>query len=96
MTHEENRVAVHLPGGVSRPDGIRMAQTEPLDAGPAWETRLLRVTEAAQYLAISRSKLYSLMRANEVASVMAGGSRRITLGALVDYVNRISAKDPQA
>ncbi len=51
---------------------------------------LLRVEEAAEALAISRTALYVLLRAGEVPAVHIGRSVRIPLGALEAYVARLS------
>jgi excisionase family DNA binding protein len=53
---------------------------------------LLTVPEAAQALAISRSKLYELLATNAVASIRIDGSRRIPLSALEEYVSRLLAE----
>ena len=50
---------------------------------------LLTVPEAAEALAISRSKLYELLATNAVASIRIDGSRRIPLSALEEYVSRL-------
>jgi excisionase family DNA binding protein len=47
---------------------------------------LLTVPEAAEALAISRSKLYELLAADLVRSVRIDGSRRIPVEALEAYV----------
>jgi excisionase family DNA binding protein len=47
---------------------------------------LLTVPEAAQALAISRSKLYELLAAGLVRSVRIDGSRRVPIEALETYV----------
>jgi excisionase family DNA binding protein len=47
---------------------------------------LLTVPEAAEALAISRSKLYELLAAGLVRSVRIDGSRRVPVGALETYV----------
>jgi excisionase family DNA binding protein len=47
---------------------------------------LLTVPEAAEALAISRSKLYELLAAGVVASIRVDGSRRIPLTALESYI----------
>jgi excisionase family DNA binding protein len=50
-------------------------------------TRLLRtVPEAAEALAISRSKLYELLATGLVRSVRIDGSRRVPVEALEAYV----------
>ena len=53
---------------------------------------LLTVPEAAEALAISRSKLYELLAANAVASIRIDGSRRIPLSALEEYIFRLLAE----
>ena len=47
---------------------------------------LLTVPEAAEALAISRSKLYELIAAGLVRSVRIDGSRRVLVEALETYV----------
>ena len=47
---------------------------------------LLTVPEAAEALAISRSKLYELLAAGLVQSVRIDGSRRVPVEALETYV----------
>jgi excisionase family DNA binding protein len=53
---------------------------------------LLTAPEAAQALAISRSKLYELLATDVVASIRIDGSRRIPLSALEEYVSRLLAE----
>ncbi|WP_433466716.1 helix-turn-helix domain-containing protein [Spirillospora sp. CA-128828] len=50
---------------------------------------LLTVPEAAETLAISRSKLYELLASGAVRSIRIDGSRRVPLKALNDYVNAL-------
>lgn len=61
---------------------------------------LLTVPEAAEALAISRSKLYELLTAGLVRSVRIDGSRRVPVEALETYVatllNQEEAIDAQA
>lgn len=57
---------------------------------PSDSNRLLKVEEAAERLALSRARVYELLSAGEVESVTIGRSRRIRLGALDDYVTRLS------
>jgi excisionase family DNA binding protein len=47
---------------------------------------LLTVPEAAEALAISRSKLYELLAAGLVRSVRIAGSRRVPIEALETYI----------
>jgi excisionase family DNA binding protein len=53
---------------------------------------LLTVPEAAETLAISRSKLYELFAADLVQSVRIDGSRRVPLVALDEYIARLLAE----
>ena len=50
---------------------------------------LLTVPEAANALAISRSKLYELLTSGALRSVRIDGSRRIPLNALNDYIDAL-------
>jgi len=47
-------------------------------------------TEAADLLGVSRSTLYELLRAGEIASVRIGRSRRVPATALIAYVDRLA------
>ncbi len=62
---------------------------DPLALSP---TRLLRPEEAADYLALSRARVYELMAAGEIESILIGRSRRIPLAALDDFVTRLRAE----
>ena len=53
---------------------------------------LMTVPEAAETLAISRSKLYELLASGAITSVRIDGSRRIPLTALEDYISRLLAE----
>jgi excisionase family DNA binding protein len=53
---------------------------------------LMTVPEAAEALAISRSKLYELITSGAITSVRIDGSRRIPLTALEDYISRLLAE----
>ena len=50
---------------------------------------LLKVEEAAHLLSLSRKTVYDLMRRGELASLKIGGSRRIPLTALHDFIARL-------
>jgi excisionase family DNA binding protein len=52
----------------------------------------MTVPEAAEALAISRSKLYELLASGAIASIRIDGSRRIPLIALEEYVSRLLAE----
>jgi excisionase family DNA binding protein len=57
---------------------------------------LLTVPEAAEALAISRSKLYELMAAGLVRSVRIDGSRRVPIEALEIYVAHLLDEEEAA
>ena len=64
----------------------------PHDGRCAMPRLLLTVPEAAEALAISRSKLYELLASGAIASIRIDGSRRIPLTALEEYVSRLLAE----
>jgi excisionase family DNA binding protein len=51
---------------------------------------LYRVTEAAQKLAISESKLWELLARGDIEGVKIDGARRITRDAIEAYVARLA------
>jgi excisionase family DNA binding protein len=53
---------------------------------------LLTVDEACAALSLSRTCLYGLLAAGEVASIKVGGRRRIPYSALGEFVARACAK----
>lgn len=53
------------------------------------ERLLLTPTEAAQTLGIGRSKMYELLMAGVVESVLIGTARRVPADALNAYVRRL-------
>lgn len=57
---------------------------------------LLTVPEAAEALAISRSKLYELIAAGLVRSVRIDGSRRVPVEALESYVSALLDREEAA
>jgi excisionase family DNA binding protein len=61
----------------------------PSMGGAPWPRLLMTVPEAAEALAISRSKLYELLASGAIASVRIDGSRRIPLTSLEEYVLRL-------
>jgi excisionase family DNA binding protein len=56
---------------------------------------LLTPEEAAASLAISRSKLYELLRREEIPSVRIDGNRRVPVAALAAYVENLWARRPE-
>jgi len=57
---------------------------------------LLTIEDAAQRLAMGRSRFYELMQAGEIESVRIGRSRRIPVDALKDYVDRLRVSQVKA
>jgi excisionase family DNA binding protein len=57
--------------------------------GLSQQRLLLTPEEAAQVLAIGRSKVYDLLRSEEIFSIRIGGSRRIPVSALHEFVGRL-------
>jgi excisionase family DNA binding protein len=49
---------------------------------------LVRVVEAAEMLSLGRSKTYALVQAGEIPSVKIGGSVRIPVDALKDWLRK--------
>ena len=62
------------------------------EGGSAMPRLLLTVPEAAEALAISRSKLHELLASGVIASIRIDGSRRIPVTALEEYVSRLLAE----
>ncbi|HKP53211.1 MAG TPA: helix-turn-helix domain-containing protein [Chloroflexia bacterium] len=65
------------------------------DNSPAPPTRLVRVTQAAEILAISRSRCYELIARKLLPSVRLHGSVRVSVRQLEEYVRKLErdAKD---
>ena len=62
-----------------------------VDAPPAALPKiLLTPDEAAQALGIGRTKLYALLATAELPSVRIGGSRRVSVDALTEFVRRLT------
>jgi excisionase family DNA binding protein len=82
MAHPE-RVG---PGPEGKPpQAVRQASVEPNPIGPL----LLTAEQAAVVLSICRTKVYELMRTGQLESIQIGSSRRIPVGALDEYVDRL-------
>jgi excisionase family DNA binding protein len=50
---------------------------------------LLRPEEAAEVLAVGRNKVFELLAEGELESVRLGGSRRIPVVSLIEFVDRL-------
>ncbi len=57
------------------------------------EKLLLTPEEAAEVIGVSRSKVYDLMRTQELESVRIGGSRRVPTAAIEAFVSRLRGQD---
>lgn len=55
-----------------------MAGSDAGEAGPRSAKRLLTIAEAAEALSVSRSSIYRLFDAGQLAWVQIGGCRRVT------------------
>jgi excisionase family DNA binding protein len=63
-------------------------ETSPAQLAPL----LLTPEEAAQVLRVGRSKVYDLIRTGTLRSVKIGGSRRISISALAEFVADLYAE----
>ncbi len=52
---------------------------------------LLSPVDAAKRLGIGRTRMFALIKAGEVRSVKIGGSRRVVVESLDEYVQRLMA-----
>ena len=59
------------------------------EKGTDMEKLLLTPEEAAEVIGVSRSKVYDLMRTQELESVRIGGSRRVPTAAIEEFVSRL-------
>lgn len=84
MSESNGRAAV-LPRGIE--DRTAGARWQPPAADS--EKLLLTPEDVAQRLSVGRSTVYALMRAGELRSVRIGRLRRIPVGAVRAYVERI-------
>ena len=55
------------------------------------DTLLLKIPEAAGYLGLSRAKVYELIGDGALPAVKIGGSRRIRVSDLLDFVNGLGS-----
>ncbi|MCO1657876.1 helix-turn-helix domain-containing protein [Pseudonocardia humida] len=53
---------------------------------------LLSVEDAAGRLSISRTRMYALIKAGEIASIRVGRLRRIPSSALESFIERLTAE----
>ena len=65
----------------------------PIQAQP--NTRLLTVKEVADQLGVSRSKAYQLVVSGAIQSLAIGRSRRVSPGAVAEFIARPSADSPE-
>jgi excisionase family DNA binding protein len=52
---------------------------------------LYRVEEAAEALRVSRTQVYALIRCGALRTVKIGGSRRVPVAAVAEYVENLGA-----
>lgn len=52
---------------------------------------LYRVEEAAEALRVSRTQVYALIRCGALRTVKIGGSRRVPVAAVAEYVQNLEA-----
>ena len=67
-------------------DGLERPAAGELDQRPA--VRLVTITTAADWLGLSRSKLYELLAVGELPTVRIGRSRRIAVTDLEAFIDR--------
>lgn len=56
---------------------------------------LLTVEETAEVLAIGRTKVFDLIALGLLKSVRIGGSRRVPVAAIEEYVSRLCSGQPR-
>src|SRR5579885_670220 len=85
---------LRFPGDAQHPPGVRRFSSPTLDAvsarTDAMRPLLLNVNQAAQVLAISRSKLYELIAAGRLPLVHIDGCARLSLASLEKFVSELS------
>ena len=59
-----------------------------MDAPNIYRERLLKATEVAEILNISRSMSYRIIQRGEIRSVNIGSARRVRPNDLAEYINR--------
>jgi excisionase family DNA binding protein len=60
-------------------------------APPDQPRELLRVEQAAARLAIGRTSMFALIKANVIESVKVGRLRRVPVDAITAYINHLAA-----
>ena len=56
---------------------------------------LVRIEQAADMLALSRSRVYELLHAGEISSVKAGRSRRVIVDSIYEFIARLQEEQRQ-
>lgn len=51
--------------------------------------QLLTIPETAERLSVGRTRMFELLKAGEIESVLIGRSRRIPADAVGEYINRL-------
>ncbi|SDC31632.1 MULTISPECIES: helix-turn-helix domain-containing protein [unclassified Candidatus Frackibacter] len=67
-----------------------------LSVGTTLETEMMSVKEAADFLKISKGKMYEMIRQNEVPYVSAGKRKLISKQALLEWIEEEAETEQQA
>jgi excisionase family DNA binding protein len=59
------------------------------------EVRLYKVADVMEILSLSRGRIYELLRSGRLRSVSEGRSRRVTPGAIAEYVELLNREARQ-
>ncbi|MEV0066645.1 excisionase family DNA-binding protein [Amycolatopsis sp. NPDC050768] len=71
---------------------LHMATEASSGQGPSGPRRMLTVEQAADWLAVSRTTMFALIKAEVVPSVLVGRHRRVPANELTAYVERLIAE----
>ena len=59
-----------------------------MDASEIFSEKLLKATDVAEILNISRSMTYRILQTGQIRSISIGEARRVRPGDLADFINR--------
>ena len=92
---QEVRITIEIDDEeIRRVFGPVMQPADPTQTQPS--TRLLTVKEVADQLGVSRSKAYHLVLSGAIQSLAIGRSRRVSPGAVAEFIARPSADSPDS
>jgi excisionase family DNA binding protein len=57
---------------------------------------LLTPVETAEALSVSRAKVYELMASRQLPSIRIGGSRRVSIQALEEFIDKLARAEARA